>query len=349
MEKPTTTTPVAENKNKSRTKSTSVSWTRNSFVDFVIGVSKLAKGAQFYWFFSLICTIHFSCMCIISSYWNGSDHAATIHYYSYALGYIMTTYILVLRQVYHYTPFVYLLSLIYNSIKQLLSSKDRRKVEEQRFRAGMEQDVSSNRNSHGRGKDLNNMLRNENVQYLLFAFLHWIFSSSYYGAINPSVLYPYTIYAIFHCVNYTRQHLIPILPNLTPLVKQTWCQNLGTFHQNFNNKSRMMASNTEIMLATFYVIPLFKIFFRLMIGRFLRSNPHQVWIDFKILFLFLVTINFLSLRNSVDQYTRAQISQYDVSINNILWNPIVPEALRQALVSIKYCISFVIDKLTLVV
>lgn len=326
----------------------------NTLVDFALQIFKLAKGAQFYWFLSLVSTLYFSVLCIISSYLKGSDHMVTSYYYTHALLSILLTYILVLRQVYQYTPFVYLLSLIYKSIKIIFSSSDKKKAEEsQAFHAGMDPDGSSEdqvyKQRNKRNQDLNNMLRNENVQYLLFAFFHWVFSSPYYGAINPSVLYPYVIYAFFHTINYTKQFLIPIMPNITPLVKEKWCKNLNLFHQMFNNRSRMLASNTEIMLTMFYVIPLIKVFFRLVFGKYLNGSVQQIWIDFKTIFLFLVTINFLRMRHTVDQYTKTQIIQYDSTINNIVWNSNIPEVLRQVLASIKYFVAFFIDKFTLTI
>lgn len=325
----------------------------NGIVDFAIQIINLAKGAQFYWFLSLVFTLYYSILCIITSYWKGSDHISVIHYHTYALFSILATYVLVLRQIYQYTPVVYLVSLIFKSLKTIFSKEKQSDINSQTNHAGMRFDGNSNGKIHkpnrDRNKDLNNILRNENVQYLLFAFFHWIFSSPYYGAINPSILYPYVIYAFFHFLNYSRQFIIPILPNISGPVKQRWARNATQFYQMFINRSRMLASNTEIMLTTFYIIPLIKITFRLLLGRFLNGNTQQIWIDFKNLFLFMVTINFLRMRYSVDEYTRTQIMQYDSTLNNILWSPNVPEALRQVLASLNHYIKLFINQFTLAI
>lgn len=321
----------------------------NGFVDFALQIIKLAKGAQFYWFLSLVFTLYYSILCIVGSYVKGSDHVSVIHYYTYALSSIMITYLLVLRQLYRYTPFVYLISLIFKSLKTIFS----RDIDSRTNHAGMCYDNDSNRKLNKvnsiRNKELETFLKNENIHYLVFAFFHWIFSSPFYGDINPSVLYSYVIYAFFHILNYTKQFIIPFLPNISRPIKQKWIQNFTQFYQMFNNTSRMMASNTEIILTTFYIIPLLKIAFRLLFGRFLNGNIEHIWIDVKNIFLFLVTINFLRMRYSVDPYTRTQILQFDNTFNGILWNPNVPEALRQVLASLYSYIKLFISKVTLAI
>lgn len=328
---------------------------------------KLANGAQFYWYLTLVSTLWFTLRCIISSIFRGAGHPSTIRHFSSALLSILITYIIILRQTYKNKPFAYLIGQIWYLIERLLvrSNSDNNKNNSNGSSSTSNSTNTTNTtnttttttnntnsinpsNQNSSATIKSNILRDENVQYLLFAFFNWLFASPTFGSINPSTLYPFAIYAIFHASHYTQSNIIPYLPYLQPQQKQKWCSNIIHFHRVFNERSRMIASNTEILLITSYIGPFVKLFFKIVLGNFWSSNPASFWYDFKSIILFLVTIIFLRARYEVDDYTRTQVQSYDAAINRFVWNPLIPHPLRQALIGLRKVIGDFIQMVNLV-
>lgn len=337
----------------------------------LLQIKKLSKGAQFYWYLTLVSTLWFTALCMINSTFRGTTSPITIRYYSLSLLSILITYLIILRQTYKNKPIAYFVGQLWHLIEHLLvrSSKKNNDSGNNNNNENNENNTNSKRNNNkndknntntntnnnsesnaGTSTDVNknksstnvNILRDENVQYLLFAFSHWLFATSLFGAINPSTLYPFAIYAIFHASQYTQSSIIPYLPYLSSSTKQKWCSNIIHFNRLFNERSRMLASNTEVLLVTFYIGPLIKIFFKIALGRFWRSSSGgtaQFRYDLKSVILFIITVAFLRARYTVDNYTRSQIQNYDAQINRLVWHPLIPQPIRQVLMGLRKVIG----------
>ncbi|ODQ47538.1 hypothetical protein PICMEDRAFT_71598 [Pichia membranifaciens NRRL Y-2026] len=344
---------------------------------------KLARGAQFYWYLALVTTIWYTGLCMFSSILRGTSHPTTIRHYSSALLAILVTYLIILRQTYKNKPPAYVIGQIWHLMEHLLGSRgsSRSSKEQASHRTAAHPDPGSPKTAAGAGtggasgssnpgSEVNtkpssattaaatasttaktNILRDENVQYLLFAFFHWLFASPFFGPINPSTLYPFAIYAIFHASHYSQTSIIPYLPYVATTTKQRWCATIVHFHRLYNERSRMLASNTEVLLVTFYLGPFFKLFFRIALGRFWSAaagGSAQFWYDFKTLVLCLVTIVFLRARFAVDAYTRTQIQSYDALINRFVWHPMLPQQLRQLLMGLRKVVGDFVEMVNIV-
>ena len=348
---------------------------------------KLARGAQFYWYLALVTTIWYTGLCMFSSILRGTSHPTTIRHYSSALLAILVTYLIILRQTYKNKPPAYFIGQIWHLMEHLLgssgraSSRNSKEQASERTAAHPDQafpkaaaGAGTGRvpDSNSSGSEVNtkpgsaatasstksttsttktNILRDENVQYLLFAFFHWLFASPFFGPINPSTLYPFAIYAIFHASHYSQTSIIPYLPYVATATKQRWCAAIVHFHRLFNERSRMLASNTEVLLVTFYLGPFVKLFFRIALGRFWSAaagGSAQFWYDFKTIVLCLVTIVFLRARFAVDAYTRTQIQSYDATLNRLVWHPMLPQQLRQLLMGLRKVIGDFVEMVNIV-
>lgn len=320
--------------------------------EFLSHLKQLAKGAQFYWYLTLISTVWFGILCVITSFWRGSVNPTTIKYYSLALSSILTTYLIILRQTYKNRPISYFIGQIWHLIEHLFakqhghnaSSPSSPSSPKKNTSAGTNSFINKSSKSYPNSNPLtkHNILRDENIQYLFFASSHWLFATPVFGAINPSILYSFTIYAFFHAITYTKNNIIPFLPFISTQKKNNICSALSQFNSNFHSKSTILAANTEILLITFYLGPLVKLFFRIGLGRFWYSvygGTEQFWYDFKIIVLFFVTVIFLRARYLMNDRTRARIDEYDLTINKLVWNPIIPQPLRQVLIGFRAVVS----------
>lgn len=334
---------------------------------FLVQIRKLAGGAQFYWYLTLVSTVWFTGRCMVSSVFRGTSHPATIRHYSAALLSILVTYLIILRQTYKNKPIAYFIGQTWHLIEHLLGGRGGDAKKEDLRQTSSTQASGPDHTAAGTGtsagsevnktasqtkkKNATTILRDENVQYLLFAFFHWLFASPFFGPINPSTLYPFAIYAVFHASNYSQASIIPYLPYVAASTKQRWCSNIVHFHRLFNERSRMLASNTEVLLVTFYFGPFIKLFFRIALGRFWSASAGgspQFWYDFKTIVLFLVTIVFLRARFAVDTYTRTQIQSYDATINRFVWNPMLPHQLRQVFMGLRKVVGDFVEMVNIV-
>lgn len=310
--------------------------------EFLSGLKKLAKGAQFYWYLTLISTVWFGVLCVLTSFWRGSASPITIRYYSLALSSILTTYLLILRQTYKNRPISYFIGQIWHLIEHLFAKQHNDNAPspsspKKNSSAGTNSSINKSSKSYPNSNPStkHNILRDENIQYLFFASSHWLFATPVFGAINPSILYSFTIYAFFHALTYTKNNIIPISPFVSIQTKNKLSAMLSQFNTNFHSRSTALAANTEVLLITFYLGPLIKLFFRIALGRFWYAaygGTEQFWYDFKIIILFFVTVIFLRARYLMNDRTRARIDDYDLTINKLVWNPLIPQPLRQVLI-----------------
>ncbi|KGK40475.1 hypothetical protein JL09_g310 [Pichia kudriavzevii] len=320
----------SDQRSSSKSKLNSRTATTTSMSQSLTGLKRLASGAQFYWYLTLLSTLYSSILCILNSFIRGSNNEVTIGYYSMALSSILTTYLIIMRQTYKYKPLSVLIGQIWH-LFQHLSTPNQSNRENQPTQGDTSSDSGTSagtgveRHSQLNPKYSNNILRDENAQYLLFAFAHWLFASPSFGAINSSVLYSFTIYAFFHACHYTYTNIIPLVPNISKERKAQWTQVLQYIFRLNHERSRMVAANSEIFLVTYYITPLIKIVLRLISGRFwsaARGETTQFWFDFKSVILFFVTIIFLRARFLIDKYTRTQVQGYDANLLRVVASPI---------------------------
>lgn len=335
---------------KSRSKKTVVPMS-SSFSGFFNGLRTLASGPQFYWYLTHVSTVACTLLCIFDSFVFGSASPETIRYYSLALSSILTTYLIILRQTYKHRSIAFFISQGWHLINYLLTPKNKRNLSNSENLHGMNNGTSIDANTMDAGVqrtarhspisksqsspvDKSNIMRDENFQYLMFALSHWLFASPMFGAINPSVLYSFAIYALFHSSNYFQQNILPILPLISADAKTLWKSRISGFYRIFNERSKMVASNTEVLLVAFYIVPLLKLFFKLATARF-WSSPEEFWYDVKIVNLFIVTVTFLRARYAVDSHVRQQVDNYDASINRLIESPYVPLQAKQVMLGMR--------------
>lgn len=159
----------------------------------------------------------------------------------------------------------------------------------------------------------NQLLKDENVQYLLFATV-LIMSSYVIGPLSGS-LYSYVIFSFFHSIAYFQTHILEALP--ISLNAQAAINSRITFlTENYNQQALFFASAAEVMILSnfFWVIPgvLFLIF----------RNPLKTVVK---LLTFAASIVFVKLRYNDSQYTKAVVQQFDMRITTLLSHPAVPQ------------------------
>lgn len=323
-------------------------------VDFLNHVKTLAQGAQFYWFLTLVSTVWFTFTCMIKSIFYGTSSSTTISSYKFALNSVLITYLIVLRQTYKNKPVTYIFNHIYQVFHFFFSTKDKQNFNNNTNSSssnGSSNNKSSNDNagvnqvqqsSTHKSTSKKKFLRDDNLQYLLFAVSHWLFATPYFGTVNPSILHPFGIYALFHATKYIQVSILPYLPYVSAAAKQKWNSNLNHFYRTFHERSKILASNFEVLLITFYITPLIKLFFRILMGRFWREmygGLPQLRYDIKIVVLFIVTVTFLRARYALNPFTRTQVTNYDSQIKRIIWNPLIPNQLRQVFLGLRKLIG----------
>jgi hypothetical protein len=90
-----------------------------------------------------------------------------------------------------------------------------------------------------------NLSSNDNFQYLSLAAVWYLCSGV---KVISGGLYPFIIYSTFHTANYFKNHILPILPNVSPLVKDRYAGLISHFITQYNEQSLMAATNCEIFI-----------------------------------------------------------------------------------------------------
>lgn len=144
-----------------------------------------------------------------------------------------------------------------------------------------------------------NLLLNDNFQYLSLSIVWYLFSNK---VIISGGLIPFLIYSIFHSLNYFKNYILPILPNLNQQLKKNISISINNLIVKYNEQSLVAASNLEILIfgqqLVSFLIQLIKIF-RLDIGLIL--------IKAFILFQYIL---FLKLRYKQSKQTKLLIDGY---------------------------------------
>lgn len=163
----------------------------------------------------------------------------------------------------------------------------------------------------------NQLLKDENVQYLLFATV-LIMSSYVIGPLSGS-LYSYVIFSFFHSIAYFQTHILEAMP--ISLNAQAAINSRITFlTANYNQQALFFASAAEVMIVSncFWVIPgILILIFR---------NPLQT---FAKVVTFAASIVFVKLRYNDSHYTKAVVQQFDMRITTLLSHPAVPQSVAR--------------------
>ncbi|KAI3404918.2 hypothetical protein KGF56_002247 [Candida oxycetoniae] len=147
------------------------------------------------------------------------------------------------------------------------------------------------------------LLRDENVQYTLFASILY-FASLVTESQVPTSLWSYDIFAVFHVLTYFQNHLLSaFIPSLQ--TQQRLNSKINEFTNKFNQPALYTASSIEIVMvlttgAELILLP---------IALILR------WRSFTFcatkVFVFLSVVIFNKLRFDASQYTKSAVSQLE--------------------------------------
>ncbi|CAK9438535.1 uncharacterized protein LODBEIA_P27590 [Lodderomyces beijingensis] len=147
------------------------------------------------------------------------------------------------------------------------------------------------------------LARDENVQYVVLALV-LLTSTFVTGDQVAAGLYSYDIFAVFHVLNYFRNHLLEVLiPSLQ--AQQKISSQINAFTQRFNQPALYVASAIEVSLVVTSGFELIILPFAVLLRW--RSISYAV----AKLVVFLSVVVFNKLRYDGSQYTRAIVSELD--------------------------------------
>lgn len=159
------------------------------------------------------------------------------------------------------------------------------------------------------------VLKDDNFQYFILGATFFI-SSFKIGPISGA-LYPFVIYSFFHTITYFQANVLESLP-ITLQTQASINARISHVSTNFNQQALFIASSSEVMLFSYFLMGLPGCFFRLF------RDPIYVVVH---LLTFMMVVVFVKLRYNDSQYTRAAVQQFDARITQFLANPIVPPQL----------------------
>lgn len=159
---------------------------------------------------------------------------------------------------------------------------------------------------------LEQLLKDENVQYLLFAII--LFTSSFVIGPITGALYSYVTFSFFHSISYFQAHVLESLP-ISINSQASINSKISFVTTNYNQQALLFASAGEVMILT----------------NFLWSAPGLLLLIFrkpiysvvKVL-TFVAAVVFVKLRYNDSQYTKTVVQQFDFRIASLLANPMVP-------------------------
>ncbi|OBA15281.1 uncharacterized protein OGAPODRAFT_17016 [Ogataea polymorpha] len=183
------------------------------------------------------------------------------------------------------------------------------------------------------------LLKDDNVQYLLLALVFRVFSARN-G--NSSTLYPFAVFAFFHCLSYVNTNVIGFVPVLTKEQKARYKATIGHFLKTYHEQSLLVAAHMEVLLVTAYVLPLVKMVIFLQLLR-----PAYFVRNLQTMVLLAVVVVFNKLRFDQSKYTRALVTQYDARIVQTLSLPVVPPALRNTVFALRQTLIHYLAKIQL--
>lgn len=163
---------------------------------------------------------------------------------------------------------------------------------------------------------LRSLLKESNVQYLLLALVFRL------TATDPGPvfggLYPFTIYSLFHFLNYLDTTLLATLP----VSNADQVRNLiRMFVSSYNEKSIYLAASCELFLVPSLLLSSLKSIILLEWYRAPFSFIRQLIVVFSV-------ISFLRLRYQQNVYMKQLVDSYDLKISQLLYHPQLPQGFR---------------------
>lgn len=161
----------------------------------------------------------------------------------------------------------------------------------------------------------NQLLKDENVQYLLFAAV--LAMSSYIVGPLTGALYSYVIFSFFHSVSYFRTNILDIMP-ISLNAQATLNSRITFLTSNYNQQALFFASAAEVTIISNFFWDIPRIFFLMF------RNPLRTVVK---VMTFAASVVFVKLRYNDSQYTRSVVQQLDMRITMFLSHPVVPKSI----------------------
>lgn len=156
------------------------------------------------------------------------------------------------------------------------------------------------------------LIRDENVQYFLFAFVLWVVSFKI--GTSAGTPYSYVIFLVFHAASYFQNHLLEALP-VSLSTQAALNARISHFTSSYTQQGLFFAAASEVMMITNFLwqVP------RMLISIF--RDP--VYLAVQVFTLAAVTV-FVKLRYNESPNTRLVVQQFDARATGLLSNPMVP-------------------------
>lgn len=227
------------------------------------------KTPQFFWFLGHVSTINSTLVSVLFSFFSQATYK---RYYNLALISIISTYLIVLFQIYKSSK-----TISFFNVKTFLY--------------------------------------NDNFQYLSLA-VTWYFVSNI--KIISGGLYPFFIFSSFHAMNYFKNFILPILPNLSSPVKDHYSKVINNLITTYNEQSLIAASNLEIFILVQLALGSPLIIF-------------QIFKNFKLafvnIFVLLQYITFIKLRYKQSKHTKLLFDGTLYKVESVINSGRVPAVL----------------------
>ncbi|ODV60129.1 uncharacterized protein ASCRUDRAFT_36456, partial [Ascoidea rubescens DSM 1968] len=186
------------------------------------------------------------------------------------------------------------------------------------------------------------IINDNNVQYLLlsiFFYLNFKIQSLIQGS-----LYPFTIYSVFHSLNYFRDLILPILPLINTNLKTNINTKINYLIKNYYETSLTIAANSELIIIFQLVMDIIKKFVILFIYR----NTLLISEIFKLFFITSFYLIFIKIRYNQNNYMKNVVNTYDYKINVFLSsNQRIPSFIQNFWYSIRHMIIFYLSPISL--
>lgn len=235
---------------------------------FVLKVSSLSNGLQFYWFLGHVLSVIFFTCSFVFGFFSPSK---SLSYYRFTLFFELLSYGIVIKQIHYKT----------------------------------------------RQANKNQLLKDENVQYFLFAVI--LFASSFFIGTLTGSLYSYVIFSFFHSITYFQAHLLDTMP--ISIASQADINSRITFiTANYNQQALILASAGEVMILSnfLWTVP----------GLLLLIYTQPFYFVVKLL-TFASAVIFVKLRYNDSQYTKTVVQQFDMRVCTFLSNPAIPQQISR--------------------
>lgn len=154
-----------------------------------------------------------------------------------------------------------------------------------------------------------NLLKDENVQYLLLA-VTLLVSSFKIGSISGG-LYSFEIFSIFHILSYFQNYLLNSLP-LSLSTQQSINSKINFFTSNYNQQALYVAANSELFLPIGFFLQIPSLLFTLF------RDPVYVVVYIQV---FIMVVVFVKLRYNDNKFSQSIVAQWDAKVQQIVNHP----------------------------